>query len=180
MENSPHICFLSGMPQCGKTTFLLNVLAELQSKGIKPGGFVAHGLWLNGQRLGFELEDLATGERMALSERKPGTKERGGYVFDPTGLARGLAAIAPAAVTDKELVIVDEVGWLEIRGEGFAPGLTPLLQMPAKQIWVVRDFLIDEVCRKWQFAPGLVVRPHEPEALETMLQWAVAELPQTP
>lgn len=171
MQTRQHICFLTGPPQCGKTSFLLNILAELRREGWRLGGFAAHGLWRDGLRSGFDLEVLATGERVPLTGRSPDCPERGGYIFYPAGFAVGLQALAPAALNDKDLITVDEIGWLEVRGDGFGPALPELILTPAPQIWIVRDAMLEGVCAHWQFTPALVVRPDQTGARETLINW---------
>lgn len=171
MRQCDHICFITGPPQCGKTTFLRKIIEHARELGLSLGGFMAIGLWQNNWRSGFMLEELDSGVQTPLSGRSAASTEMGGYVFYPTGFAAGLKTLTPAALRDKDLLCVDEVGWLETRGDGWATALPGLLEMPVRQIWVVRDAMRDTVCRQWNFQPGLSLNPADPEAEALALAW---------
>jgi hypothetical protein len=52
---------------------------------------------------------------------------------------------------------VDEVGPMELRGEGWAPALDRLGGLPAPVVWVVRPKLVEEVRRRWEWGEAEVV-----------------------
>lgn len=171
MRKCSQICFVTGPPQCGKTTFLQNVIVFTKTRNFNLGGFIALGLWQNNQRSGFILEELETGLRAPLSGRSPHSGEMGGYVFYPQGFTAGLKTLTPRALGNKNLIMVDEVGWLEIRGDGWASALPYLVELAAKQIWVVRDAMLNEVCHTWNFTPGLIINVTASDAKIKMENW---------
>lgn len=171
MRQCNQICFITGTPQCGKTSFLRKVIAHAKTNGLVLGGFAAIGLWENNRRAGFILEELESGDQTPLSGRSAQSKEMGGYVFYPAGFAAGLKTLTPEALQNKDLICVDEVGWLETRGDGWAPALPRLTETNIRQIWVVRDAMIPEVCKTWGFEPCLIVNPDDPNAETQILEW---------
>lgn len=177
MRQCDQICFITGPPQCGKTTFLRKISEHAKVLGLSLGGFMAIGLWQNNRRSGFMLEELASGVQTPLSGRSAASTEMGGYVFYPAGFAAGLKTLTPAALQGKDLLCVDEVGWLETRGDGWAPALPGLLEMPVSQIWVVRDAMQAEVCRRWNFQPGLILDPTDSQAEALARAWLEALKP---
>lgn len=171
MRTCNQICFITGTPQCGKTSLLKNIISYARSRELTLGGFMAIGLWQDNRRSGFILEELESGLQTPLSGRSPESREMGGYVFYPEGFAKGLATLTPEALAGKDLIAVDEVGWLETRGDGWAPALPALTRAGVKQIWVVRDAMIPEVCATWEFEPLLIVHPEAYNAETQILKW---------
>jgi nucleoside-triphosphatase THEP1 len=99
-------------------------------------------------KVGFEAVDVGSGERWLLARTDPSTILRQGsgqalrqgsgqgsghrrelsgprvgpYSFDPAGLARALRVLRRAATAGCDLLMVDEIGPLELeQGQGFAP-----------------------------------------------------------
>jgi len=96
----------------------------------------------------------------------------GRFFFWRQGLAFGLKALAPERLKEVDLVIVDEVGPLELRGGGWAKALDLLKDFPKPQVWVVREELIEAVCEHWGLKNVRVHRvesPKDPDLLEAIL-----------
>lgn len=165
------VILLTGGRGSGKSTILLKLLKYLRESGIPAGGFVARGLWKDDVRAGFELELAATGEVVPLALRVPASRRTGSmpFEFSRKGLSAGDFALATEACANAKVIMVDEVGPLEISGKGWAPRLGELLELSGKiQIWVVRDSLLEEVPMKWGFKPRLIVSTQDPRALELL------------
>ena len=73
--------------------------------------------------MGFRVRDLQTGEEAPLAERKPrGSGQHGTcFVFDQRGL--DLARRALSSVPEGAVLVVDELGPVELRGKGHMPVL---------------------------------------------------------
>lgn len=71
----------------------------------------------------------------------------GSYSFDPAGLARALGVLRRAATAGCDLLVVDEIGPLELeQGQGFAPVLDLLpVEGPTHTLIVVRLALLDQL-----------------------------------
>ena len=62
----------------------------------------------------------------------------------------GLKALDPDNNRDSHVIVIDEAGPLELRGEGWAGRISELLKLNEWQIiLVVRKSLVDEVIRKF-------------------------------
>jgi nucleoside-triphosphatase THEP1 len=126
----------------------------------------------HGVKVGFEAVDVGSGERWPLArtddpstsrrgERSPEQSRRmvgpsrrrweldgprvGPYSFDPDGLARALRVLRGAICAQCDLLVIDEIGPLELeQGEGFAPILDLLpVEAPTHTLIVVRPALLD-------------------------------------
>ena len=114
-------------------------------------------------KVGFEAVDGGSGERWPLARTDPSTGPStssgrssghrpeidgprvGPYSLDPAGLARALKVLERAISAGCDLLMVDEIGPLELeQGEGFAPILDLLpFEGPTHTLIVVRPALLD-------------------------------------
>ncbi|MFP4533277.1 MAG: nucleoside-triphosphatase [Desulfobacterales bacterium] len=136
---------LTGDRHSGKTGFVLEHAEQTRCHGLRVAGIACPGLWKNNMRNGFELLELDTGRRHLLSMRVPGLRPIP-YMFDALSMEKGKNALSASRGRKADLIIVDEVGPLELEGEGWAPCLHSLLHLCAPlQIWVVRRRLAKRV-----------------------------------
>jgi nucleoside-triphosphatase THEP1 len=142
------LCAISGM---GKTTFLCDQVARLTARGRSVGGVVSPAVFEQGRRVGYDLLDLRSGTRRLLARavgRDSATATVGAYRFNDDAIAAGNAAIIAAVQAGLDLVAVDEVGPLELRGGGWTAALEFALQncRPDQQlILTVRPTLADRL-----------------------------------
>jgi len=112
--------FLTGQPGCGKTTVIANVIQMLSSRGIRPGGMISGEMREAGVRVGFSIEDIVTHEIgiLAHTDYREGPHVGKYHVnlFDVDRI--GVAAIK-RALSDADLVIVDELGPMELHSLPF-------------------------------------------------------------
>lgn len=152
----PSVFLVTGRPGDGKTTFAARLVQELSSAGLRPGGILAPGWWSDGQRGGFDLVDLSTGRKVKLAEARPDAgleKPASRFRFRREGWRFGHKALSEKRLAHADFCLVDEVGPLELRGQGWAPRLDELAagRGPTVLILVVRENLLDEVCRRWNW-----------------------------
>jgi nucleoside-triphosphatase len=143
---------LTGLRQVGKSTVCQAVVELARAQGRQPQGVLSPALFdSSGAKVGFEVLDVATGERWLLAHtvRELDGPRIGPYVLDSAGLVRSIIALTRAC-EGADLMIVDEIGPLELkRNEGFAPVLDCLpLQGPGHLLLVVRPSLLPEVRRR--------------------------------
>ena len=143
----PPVFIITGAHGSGKSELVMKLAELLRAGGKKPGGICAAGLWENGRRSGFDLINLYSGARTALCRRGPGGGVRAGeFRFFEEGLAAGLSALSSGGLSDADAIFIDEVGFLELDGGGWAAPLRELSSggMPPL-VLVVRDYLIEKV-----------------------------------
>jgi nucleoside-triphosphatase THEP1 len=151
---------VSGPTGSGKTTLVGDVLDRLRRRGFRVGGILAPGLLSDGRRTGFDLVNLATGERRPLAregQAEPGQHARWSrFAFDADALALGRRALL-ADSRSADVVVVDEVGPFELSGGGWADALDRLRDFEGHVILVVRESLVEAVRARWG-SPDAVVR----------------------
>jgi nucleoside-triphosphatase len=107
---------LTGRPGSGKTTLVKRVVEKL---AVPAGGFYTEEIRERGQRVGFKIVTL-DGEEAVLASVSFKTPRRvGKYGLDLSGLETiGVEALSKA-VRARQLVVIDEIGPMEIRSAAF-------------------------------------------------------------
>jgi nucleoside-triphosphatase len=122
--------FLTGEPGVGKTTVIRKVVQELQGRGIIVGGMTSSEIREGGSRIGFKVEDISNhevGELAKLGQTFPGAPMVGRYGVNLTDVERvGVAAIRHALKV-ASVVIVDEVGSMELKSSQFVVAVEDVL-----------------------------------------------------
>ncbi|MFH1011226.1 MAG: nucleoside-triphosphatase [bacterium] len=125
----------------GKTTVLAHLVSEWRQSGKDVRGLLAHRVMEDGCPIGYDMEVIGEKKRSVLARKEGiGIERTGPFVFFDEALARGRRALRDAAKAD--IVVVDEVGPLELRGGGWASEVERLLsESEAVVIFVVREDL---------------------------------------
>jgi nucleoside-triphosphatase len=120
--------FLTGRPGCGKTTLTKRVVKEL---ALPADGFYTEEIRERGERVGFKIMTLE-GKEAVLAHVDFKTAQRvGKYGLDLSGLETiGIEALRKAMRTHK-LVVIDEIGPMEIRSAIFRDAVTEALDSGA-------------------------------------------------
>jgi nucleoside-triphosphatase THEP1 len=149
---APRALILTGERESGKTTLCLALAASSpRFVGIVSVPVVDDG----GARVGFAARSLATGEEWVLgrSDADLGGPRYGRFSFSSGGIARAVDCLrgiltssgGGAAQSTGSVVVIDEIGPLEVdRGEGLAPVL-PLLAGAGDLVLVARPSLVDRI-----------------------------------
>ncbi|HIP97247.1 MAG TPA: NTPase [Anaerolineae bacterium] len=107
---------LTGQPRVGKTTIIKQIVAAL---GDACGGFYTEEIRERGQRVGFKLVTISGQEGTLAHIRLRDAPHIGKYGVNLGDLqAVGVTAIRQAIAT-KEVVVIDEIGKMEMLSESF-------------------------------------------------------------
>lgn len=118
------VYLLTGSPGTGKTSLIKQAMAGL---GCKAGGFYTEEIRTRGVRQGFRLVTL-DGQTIILAHiNLPGPDRVGKYGVDIDSLERvGVSALYQAG-QQCELVIVDEIGKMELLSPDFREAVTRII-----------------------------------------------------
>lgn len=102
------------------------VIELLRGQNLQVSGIIAEALTDGPESGGYDIVNLETGERMAFmrKEDKYGNDRIGRFYICPEGLEGGKALFAGLVSARTDIVVIDEAGRLELRGEA---GVIPLL-----------------------------------------------------
>jgi nucleoside-triphosphatase len=127
---------LEGRPGVGKTTLAERIAARLRDAGLPLSGFVTREIRERGRRLGFSIETM-DGRRATLAHVDfPGPPRVGKYGVDLGVLDRtGVPALR--VPSGKGVVILDELGKMELASEAFRDAVLHALDGPAMVVATV-------------------------------------------
>lgn len=166
------IFIIAGDQREGKTTFLNKTIQVLKEHGIIVEGIKAEGIDINRERYGFNLVNVATGEKVLLCHlaEKKGWQQTGKYYFNPDGLNFGISKLKN--VTPGSILVVDEIGPLELNGGGWSNSLRTLLdEFDSPMIWVVRRKLTEKIILSFSLKNVTImdIASYHPEELASQI-----------
>jgi nucleoside-triphosphatase THEP1 len=141
----------TGPIHSGKTTRLADWL-----KGRDAGGILTPKT--DGKRW---FRDLAGGRTflMDASENSKSVVQVGKHCFDAAAFSEA-SGIIRQAINRHEWLVMDEIGPLELRGEGFADILQEvMLRQQAGLVLVIREGLVNPITEKFSITADEIVRP---------------------
>lgn len=159
-SNALTTIILTGEKESGKTTLLKGLIDEVQKKSISVSGILQIGVWKENVRHGFDLLDIQTNDSIPLCRTDASDEGivTGKFIFKPDAIQHGRSILSISKISKADVVIIDEIGPLELSGEGWAKPLSELAEhYTGILIIVVRKSLIDEMCRNFVIVPSLVL-----------------------
>jgi nucleoside-triphosphatase len=162
-SGAPPRVLVEGRPGSGKTTAIVRLVDLLRGKRVAVTGFVTRELRERGERVGFALETL-DGRRGRLAHvgvRGDLRVGRYGVVHDDLERVAIPALRAPA-----DVVVVDELGKMELGSAAFRDAVTALLDRPVAVVATVHarpDPFTDELKRRPSVAVLSLTRSNRDE-----------------
>jgi len=109
--------FIRGKPGSGKTTLIIKIIASLKDKS--TGGFYTQEIREGRDRAGFSVKTL-NGEDGILSHKRYRSGPRvGKYRVDINVIDRLIVGSIEEAVRNKDIVVIDEIGKMEMFSKNF-------------------------------------------------------------
>lgn len=142
------VFILTGPVHSGKTTVLKQAVERWISDGRRICGFLSEAVYEGNAPARYDLFDLKKQTRIPFITRKgaPGWPQCGPYFFIPEALDSAKSIIADARGYD--LCVVDEVGPLELQGEGLWPSLEKAICDPGSRfLLVVRRSILEDILK---------------------------------
>lgn len=147
--------FISGSPGVGKTTVFLRVIELLRNDGLKIGGFICPEVRRGGQRIGFKIVDLMSGDEGWLAELCEGGRPRiGKYCVNvETTATIGVNAIKKA-LESADLIAIDEIGPMELSVPQLKSAIHEALKsnkvLLAVIHWKLKDSILKPLHNEWE------------------------------
>lgn len=122
---------MTGEPGCGKTTAVRKTCEILTAQGRKVGGVVSGEIRKAGVRVGFSLEDLATGRvgTLAHVNQREGPQV-GKYRVNLADIERIAVSAIKQAIAESDVIVVDELGPMELNSMPFILSVEMALGIP--------------------------------------------------
>jgi nucleoside-triphosphatase THEP1 len=145
-----NLIIITGEIGVGKSTVCSKTSQLARRNQLSCGGIIT----TKNSVYGLETENLLNGEKETLAclEKRDGWLNLGKYNFNPAGIEFGLSAIFQGASSD--IIFVDELGILELNGQGFAASIDFLNNGTYQSaITVIRQFLLPSYLSLFSIKP---------------------------
>jgi nucleoside-triphosphatase THEP1 len=155
----PQIFVVKGKIGSGKTTLVKELIENLKRKNIRIGGIYTQKIFENEERIGYDVVDAktSTAETFLRINHCETCEKIGIFSIFPEGVKKGKESLHPEKTADDQLVVIDEVGMLELNGKGWAKQLNNLIQSGKNHLLIaVRDEFSEEVLKKWNIQHATV------------------------
>ncbi len=156
---------ITGKPRTGKTTLIKKVI---EACGPACGGFYTEEIIRKGQRVGFLIR-TTEGREAILAEKGLSSPFRlGKYGINCQNLDKIGVAAVEKALRNKEIIIVDEIGKMELFSPGFKDVVMRALDSGKRVAGVIHQ-------AEWAFLEAIRKRPDvqilEVDGLNNSLVW---------
>jgi molybdopterin-guanine dinucleotide biosynthesis protein A len=149
-----------GEPGSGKTSWCREYIDGRRESGSSVGGILCPAIHKQKQRVGSNALDLLTGQevpfaRLSRHRSFKGEEKVGDYTISRRGISFARGAIKRAVESKCDLVVIDEVGPLELGGKGLMPAVELALASAVNALIVVRSSLREALQRhfpQYEFA----------------------------
>ena len=171
LTGSVRVCLLTGGPGVGKTTVIKQVLERI---GLSAGGFFTEEIRSGGVRQGFRIVTLDGREATLSHVDIKGPARVGKYGVDIEALEEvGVAALGES-VRKCELVVVDEIGKMELLSDAFREAVEDAINSGNRvlgTIMLAPHPWADEVKRHPDVATVDVTRSNRGRVLGQVMRW---------
>ena len=143
-----------GEPGSGKTSWCREYIDEHRKRGATVGGILCPAVEQQEQRVGSNALDLLTGQavpfaRLSRHGSLKGGERIGDYIISRDGISFACGAIQRATESRCGLIVIDEVGPLELSGKGLMPAVESALASAANLLIVVRSSLREALQKRF-------------------------------
>ncbi len=164
-KNLPRKIFIiSGSIGQGKTTQVQKIIEKLKMENIPVSGIFSPRIMENNTTVGYDIVDIATNKREKFL-RKTGDRsfsKIGHYSIFPDGIKTGENALTVSKDNKGRIVVIDEVGRLELKDMGWSKNIDDLLNSTDNNlIFTVRDTYTEQVILKWNLEDCSVINVSE-------------------
>ena len=162
---------MTGQPGSGKTALIKEALARTKVKG---GGFYTEETRTGGIRQGFRIVTLDGQEVIFAHVDISSPHQVSKYKVDTGALDRvGISALRQA-LTESDLVVIDEIGKMELLSPQFKEAVTQAINSGKKVLGTIMlnaHPFADEIKRHPQVEVLLVTRDNRTEVMKRVLDW---------
>ena len=121
MASNSRKIMITGLPGCGKTTAIMQIIDQLDPLMI--AGFYTQEIRSRGVRKGFRWISLDGTEGILAHVDNIGRCKVGKYRVDVTGFEKSIVPLLNPARTDVKLFVIDEIGKMECLSAKFTDAL---------------------------------------------------------
>ncbi len=128
---------LEGRPGIGKTTAARALVRALRARDVEVAGFTTEEIRGGGRRLGFRVESVSGARAVLAHVELPGPPRVGRYGVDLAAFER---VALPSIHSPARVVVIDELGKMELASDPFRDAVTALLERDLTIVATVHAF----------------------------------------
>ena len=162
---------LTGKPGTGKTALIKEALARTK---VKAGGFYTEEIRTGGIRQGFRIVTLDGQEAILAHVNISSPYQVSKYGVDTDSLNRVGVSALRRAVKESDLVVIDEIGKMELLSPQFREAVTQAINSGKKVLGTIMlnpHPFADEIKRHPEVETLLVTRDNRTEVMRKILNW---------
>jgi len=138
------LILITGQPGIGKTTILLRTVGALKIEGYKIGGMISREVREGGTRVGFEIVNYETGQKGWLAHvNQPTGPKVSKYRVNLSDLNAIGASSILHAVADANVIVVDEIGPMELFSPAFKEAVSIAIESEKPVIGTIHYRALD-------------------------------------
>jgi nucleoside-triphosphatase len=124
----PNNFLVTGQPRSGKTTVVQKVVETLRSNGLTVGGVFCPEVRVRGERVGFEIEDVMSGETRVLAHvNRDWGPSVGKYRVAVQDVDELCEQAFTRALAEADVLVVDEIAPMEVHSDVFVDSVEQAL-----------------------------------------------------
>jgi nucleoside-triphosphatase len=165
------VLLLTGQPGTGKTALIKQALAKTRAKG---AGFYTEEIRTGGTRQGFRIATLDGQEVILAHVNIPSPHQVSKYKVDIGALERVGVFALRQALAEGDLVVIDEIGKMELLSPRFKEVVTQAMNSGKKVLGTImlnHHPFADEIKRHPQAEVLLVTRDNRSDVMKKILDW---------
>jgi nucleoside-triphosphatase len=165
------VLLLTGRPGTGKTALIKETLARTKVKG---GGFYTEEIRTGGVRQGFKLVTLDGQEAILAHVGISSSYQVSKYRVDTDSLNRVGVSALRQALKETDLIVIDEIGKMELLSPRFREAVTQALNSGKKVLGTIMlnpHPFADEIKRHLEVEVLPVTRENRTEVMRKVLNW---------
>ena len=162
---------LTGQPGTGKTALIKEALARTRVQG---GGFYTEEIRTGGIRQGFKIVTLDGQEAILAHVNISGPFQVSKYRVDTDALDRVAVAALRQALKESDLIVIDEIGKMELLSSRFREAVTQAINSGKKVLGTIMlnpHPFADEIKRHPEVEVLLATRDNRTEVMKKVLDW---------
>jgi iron complex transport system ATP-binding protein len=162
------VFIITGPKAGGKTTFTERFIEQLKINKINIAGILSKRVIEGSETTGYDLMNIQTGNTLEFL-RQAGAGQEGNigrFMINESGLNDGREILNSLAQKESKLVIIDEVGLLELSNDGWAECINLLMKSQNHILMAVRDKFVEEVIKKWNLDEAIIINIEQIDSKE--------------
>lgn len=146
------VFIISGSIHSGKTYIIKKIIAKLYKIGINTGGFISEKKYKRKKVVGYDIVKIQSKEKEVFLrlEGDSNNDRIGKYFLYQQGITKGIDAIDDAIANECDVIVMDEVGLLELEDKVWASKLKEVLSLKNIALVIsVRESYVNSIIEKY-------------------------------